>query len=85
MARLVEWDGQPFAMLIESQDGDYLVPPIVLDEAGRPVEGREVLAAIVESGVTIKHPVITAATPADLAEIAQRMARLSKELGVPIL
>ena len=59
------------------------MPPIVLDEEGRPLEGREVLAAIVESGVAVELRVIEGATAADLAEIDQIMARLSEELGVP--
>jgi hypothetical protein len=84
VSRLIEWDGQPFAVLIETPDGDYLLPPVVLDEEGRPIEGREVLAAIVESEVSVKHPVVKGATPGDLAEIDQRMARISDELGVPL-
>ena len=60
------------------------MPPIVLDEAGVPVEGREVLVAIIEADTTLHHPIITDATPAVLAEIDQRMARISDELGVPI-
>ena len=30
-SRLIERDGQPFAMLIETDHGSYLVPPIVID------------------------------------------------------
>jgi hypothetical protein len=54
MTRLIDWEGEPFALLIESPHGHYLVPPIVLDQEGRPIEGREVLAAIVESGVAAR-------------------------------
>jgi hypothetical protein len=72
-------------VLIESPEGDFLVPPIVQDETGRLMQGREVLATVVEVGVTVEHPVVYAATAADLAEIDQRRARISDELGVPIL
>jgi hypothetical protein len=72
-------------VLIESPEGDFLVPPIVQDETGRLMQGREVLAAVVEVEVTVKHPVVYAATAVDLAEIDQRRARISDELGVPIL
>lgn len=82
--RLIEWDGKSFAVLIEAPEGDYLVPPVVLDEDGRPIEGREVLAAIVATGIAIECPVVMAASPGDLAEIDQRMALLSDKLGVPI-
>lgn len=84
MARRIMWDGKPFALLVEGDDGPFLVPPIVFNEEGEPVEGREVLAAIVLAGVAVKHPVVRGASVADLAEIDQRMARISEELGVPI-
>jgi len=48
MTRLIEWDGEPFAVLIESPEGDYLVPPVVLDQDDKPIERRELLAAGVE-------------------------------------
>ena len=75
---------QTLRELIEGENGAFLVPPIVLDSDGVPIEGVEVLAAVVQSGVTIKHPVVRGATPGALAEIDQRMARISEELGVPI-
>jgi len=81
----IEWGGQPFAALVESLDVKYLVPPIVLDEHGNVVQGRELLAAIIETGTAIEHPVVVGATPAALAEIDQRMARLSETLGVPVV
>jgi hypothetical protein len=84
MARMIEWEGQPLAVLVESDHGAYLVPPIVLDDTGVPVEGCQVLAAIVLSGVPTEHPVIRISAPAGLAEIDQIMARLSDQLGVPI-
>ena len=84
MTRIVEWEGEPFALLVETPDGDYLVPPIVRDSDGVVVEGREVLRAVIESGATVELPVVEGATPADLADIDQRMARISEELGVPI-
>jgi hypothetical protein len=85
IGRIIEWDGEPFAVLIELPEGDYLVPPIVLDEEGKLVEGRELAAAVVETGIAIEHPVMTAATAGDLAEVDQRMARLSEQLGVRIV
>lgn len=84
MARIIEWGGKPFALLVEGDNGPYLVPPIVIDADGGVIEGREILAAVVESGVTIEHPIMRGATVADLAEIDQRMARISEDLGVPI-
>lgn len=54
MTRLIEMDGQPFAMLIERPGGSsYLVPPIVVDSDGEVIEGHEVLAAMRQAGVTI--------------------------------
>lgn len=83
MARIIEWDGEPFAVLIESPGGDYLIPPIVFDLDGNISEGSEVVEAIAQSGTTVEMPVVRAA-PGLLAEIDRRMAHLSSELGVPI-
>lgn len=83
-AHLIEWGGQPLATLIKSSDGDYIVPPVVIDPNGAILVGEELLMAIVESGVTIKHPVILGCTPERLAEIDQRLARVSEDLGVAI-
>ncbi len=80
---LVEWENKPFALLIESDKGDYLVPPIVLDEDSNVVEGQEVLMAIVASGVGVKMPIIRGATPGILAEVDRRMSYISQSLGVP--
>ena len=82
--RTIEWDGEPFALLIESATGSYLVPPIMLNEHDTLIEGRDVLLAIVEAGINPDHPVVRAPTPAALAEIDQRMAALSEQLRVPI-
>jgi len=84
MARIVEWQGQPFALLVEGATGDYLVPPIIRDKAGRVVEGAEVLEAVAESGRTVPLPVIEGAGPEVLAMVDQAMAELSAKLGVPI-
>jgi hypothetical protein len=43
-----------------------------------------VLSAIVKSGVSVEMPMVSGATPGHLAEIDQRMQRLSETLGVPI-
>jgi hypothetical protein len=85
-ARVVEWGDEPFALLVEPDDGSrgYLVGPIVLDLTGRPIEGIEVLAAIAASGVSAAIPLIRDAAPSDLAEIDRRLARISETLGVPI-
>jgi len=85
MAHIVEWEGQPFALMVTSdRHGSYLVPPIVRGPDGNVMEGRDVLEAIVESGETVSLPVIHGATPAVLAEIDRRMAHLSIQLGVPV-
>lgn len=93
MARIIEWDGLPFAVLVESVHGSFLVPPIVLDPDGNPIEGREVLAAIAlanananadPDAAAISVPVLRDATPAILAEVDRRMARLSHAMGVPL-
>jgi hypothetical protein len=85
MAQIVEWEGQPFALMVHSElHGSYLVPPVVMGTDGEVMEGREVLQAIVDSGETVGLPVIRGATPAVLAEIDRRMAHLSAELGVRI-
>jgi hypothetical protein len=83
-AHMIEWGGEPLATLIQSPDGDYFVPPIVIDPNGAILVGVELLMAIVESGVTIKHPVVQGCTPEQLAEIDQRLARVSEDLGVPL-
>lgn len=85
MSRLIEWDGEPFALLIEREDGRaYLMPPVVLDADGNVTEGREVLQAIIDSGVTVGLPVVRGSNPGMLAEIDRRMAQLSDKLSVPI-
>lgn len=87
MTRMIEWDGEPFALLVQSEEhGDYLVPPVLLDSEERLItrEGREVAEAVVFSGQTVELPVIEDADAATVAEVDQRMARISEELGVPI-
>ena len=87
MSRAVEWDGQPFALLIgEPGAGGYLGGPIVLDSSGAPVgEGnREVLLAIADSGIDVKLPVAYISGPGELAEIDRRLAALCSELGVTL-
>jgi len=86
MTRAIEVNGQPFAVLVESStNGTYLVPPIVLDEDGAPIEGHEILQAIVESGFGITMPVIRNANPGVLAWVDRTMAMLSFSLQAPIL
>lgn len=85
MTKIIEWDGQPFAVLVESVvHGDFLVPPIVLDPDGHPIEGREILTAVTISNTTLRVPVLRDASPATLAEVDRRMAHLSDHLGVPL-
>ena len=82
-ARPVEWDGEVIAVVVEV-DGEspYLVEPIVFDEDDNVVMGREVLAAVVESGTTVQHPVLRGYTPGRLAELEQRLARVRDTLGI---
>jgi hypothetical protein len=61
-----------------------LLSPIVLDEVGRVIEGQKLLDAMELVGIAFEHPTITGASPADLAQIDQTMARIFDELGVPI-
>ncbi len=84
MTRLVEFDGQPFALLLETTAGTWLVPPIVRTPEGEVIQGHEVLDLIKQAGVAISMPVASDASPASLALIDQRMKRLSDEMGVPI-
>jgi hypothetical protein len=67
----------------ETPDEAYLVPPIVRDTDGQVVMGADVLVAVVRSGVTIEHPVIEDCTPEQLAELQQRLDRVSEIPGVP--
>jgi hypothetical protein len=50
---MIERDGEPFALLIETERGSYLVPPIVIDQDGNVIEGQDVLAAMNVAGVEI--------------------------------
>jgi hypothetical protein len=53
-SRRITWDDTEIALLITGgEDGDYIVPAIVLDDEGRVMEGREVLEAI---GVPVGLP-----------------------------
>jgi hypothetical protein len=81
MAEQLMHEGKCFALLINGPDGDYIAPPIVRDPDGEVIMGREVLQAVVDSGVTIEHPLIENCDPAHLAEIEQVLALL----GVPVL
>ena len=52
---------------------------VTLDSAGDGIwTGRTAL------GTTVQHPYLTGKAPADLAEIDQAMASISRQLGVPI-
>lgn len=84
-ATKIEWGGEFFALLVESPDRSYIVPPIVFDLAGDLIQGVEVLQAIVESGVAVEVPMIRNATVGDLADIDQRIAKISADLGVPTI
>jgi GGDEF domain-containing protein len=90
VTRLIRWGGEPFAVLVESPDGDFLVPPLVFDADRKLIQGRKLikrrslLEAAVAASEEVAHPVITDATPALLADVDQRMARISETLGVPI-
>jgi hypothetical protein len=90
VTRLIRWCGEPFAVLVESADGDFLVPPIVFDPDGKLIQERKLiqrqslLEAAADASFEVDQPIIRDATPALLAEIDQRMARISEALGVPI-
>jgi hypothetical protein len=76
--------------LVESPDGGFVVPPIVFDADGKLIQGRKLirrqsfLEAAADASFEVDQPIIRDATPALLAEIDQRMARISEALGVPI-
>ena len=84
MTRMIEVGDKPFALLVETDHGDYLVPPVVFDLERNVIEGREVLEAIIESGMEVSVPVLHNRTTADLAAIDQTMKLISDQLGVPI-
>jgi hypothetical protein len=81
-ARKIEWEGEWIAMLLDTDDGPLLVEPIVFDQDGNVVMGREVLAAQVETGQTIPHPILRDYTPGQVAELEQRLAHIRETLGV---
>ena len=84
MTSPIDWDKEFVPLLMHSTGGDFLVPPIVLDKNGRPMEGYEGLDAVEGDMSWLEQHVVKGATPADLAEIDERMARLSDEFDVPI-
>ena len=84
-SRRITWDDTEIALLITGgEDGDYIVPAIVLDDEGRVMEGREVLEAIAQSGRPFEMPTIRGTDPGRLAELDQQIARVSEQLGVPV-
>jgi len=81
----MDWDKEFVPQLLVSEWGDFLVPPIVLDESRRPFEGYEGVERFVKGGLDfIEEHVVKGATPADLPELARRMAELSEWFDVPI-
>lgn len=88
-ARLIEWpEGTPFALLISDDAGDpmYVVPPLVYGIDGAPTAATlDILAAIAQSGVTVEVPVLRDVSVGDLADIDQRVQRISESLGVPTI
>jgi hypothetical protein len=83
--RPIKWAGEVIASLVETDDGRrYLVPPIVFDTDGQVVLGREVLAAIAESGIAQEMPVLRNYSAGDLAALEQKLAQVSQTLGVEI-
>lgn len=84
-ARIIVWDGTPLALLVEEPSGtSYIIPPLCLDADGAIVEGRELCAAIVETGMRAWLPIIRDVPPALVAIIDQALAGMSEQLGVPI-
>ena len=84
MARKIEWNGEWIATLIEAEDGSYIAAPVVFDEDDRLVMGAEILAAVVEAGTPIEHPVLHGYSPGHLAELDQHLTHVSAQLGVPL-
>ncbi|MEU7905254.1 hypothetical protein [Actinoplanes sp. NPDC049118] len=82
--RIIKWGEQPFALLVETDAGRYLLPPLVLDVTGAPIAGADGLQVIDQCGEHVDLPTVRDATPADVAVIDQRMAALSELIGVPI-
>jgi hypothetical protein len=80
----IDWDKEFVSLLMYSTRSDFLVPPIVLHENGQPLEGYEGLERFVEGSLPAEQHVVKGATPADLAELDCRMAKLSEEFNVPI-
>ena len=81
----IDWDKEEVLLLINSVHGDFLVPPIVLDENGQPFEGYEGLDRFVDGSLPwLDQHVVKGATPADLLELDRRMAKRSEEFNVPI-
>lgn len=87
--REIRWGGEPFALLVEGEDG-YLVPPTivseddVVDPSGvRLTRGQQVDGTAEVEGEQVRW-LVACPTPDFLAEIDQRMAHLSASLGVPI-
>jgi hypothetical protein len=79
----IEWNGDIIALLDHGTDGDYLVPPIVLDTAGGAIMGLEVLAANAQSGVAVQHPVLRDYTVGRLAELERELARTATNSASP--
>jgi hypothetical protein len=56
VSRLIEWNGEPIAMLIESAaSGSYIAPPLVFDASDPPklIAGHEVAAALKSVGFQV--------------------------------
>jgi len=81
----IMWGDETIAVLLHGQDGDYLVPPVVFNTAGELIMGHDVLEAIVQSGIAIEHPVLRGFNEAKLADLEQRLAKVSEDLGIDFL
>ncbi len=85
MARVIEVEGQPFALLVDGANGQYIVPPVVFDTDDKLIMGFEILEVIKRTKLPINVPIYRNVGPADLAWIDRTLAAISKDFGVPNL
>ncbi len=84
MSRIIEFDNQPLATLIEGKgDAPYIVPPIVT-VAGELRWGTELLTAVIKSGSAINHPVVALATEAEFQSMVDRVNKVGESLAVRV-
>lgn len=87
------WTGETRMLWIEDDDvigqrwgalllgNGTVIPPICRTSSGEVLLGREVLVAIVESGVSLNHPVLDDVTPGQVAHIEQVLYNAANKNG----